>query len=341
MKKFKIILRFGIVIVLLFWIVVVFLPRPQSVAGVNPLRIQDDEKPILIAHGGGNKEFPDNTLEAFYHAYSIDPNCMLETDVSITKDNVIILSHDIMLDRKTTLQNALIEEMNYSDLIADEVDFNYQNAVNEEGYRTDGNLVKYNNYLGEEVSPLDVVYPAGILPRHDTVFLATTLEELIIAFPNNLINVEIKQGGEVGLKALREVIFLMDQLDSTYHTFERIVLASFHKDIYQALVDYKTSTHPELLFSPEASNIIQLLLLHYLKLDWFYRSPVSVLQLPVKQSNINLATKAFIATAHKHNIAVHYWTIDDEETMRMLIKNKADGIMTNIPSLLKQVLAEE
>ena len=42
----------------------------------------------------------DNTLEAFYNAYSVDPNFMIETDVSITKDELIILSHDITLDRK-------------------------------------------------------------------------------------------------------------------------------------------------------------------------------------------------------------------------------------------------
>jgi glycerophosphoryl diester phosphodiesterase len=59
---------------------------------VNPLRVNRGDTPLLIAHGGGNQEFPDNTLEAYYHAYSIDPRVMLETDVNITKDGVIILS---------------------------------------------------------------------------------------------------------------------------------------------------------------------------------------------------------------------------------------------------------
>ena len=38
--------------------------------------------------------------------------------------------------------------------------------------------------------------PAGVTPRDNDVFLATTLEDLMLAFPKNKINVEIKQSGE-------------------------------------------------------------------------------------------------------------------------------------------------
>ena len=38
-----------------------------------------------------------------------------------------------------------------------------------------------------------------------------------------------------------------------------------------------------------------------------------------------------------HNIAVHFWTIDDEEDMRHLIEIGADGIMTNLPHKLQEV----
>ena len=45
-------------------------------------------------------------------------------------------------------------------------------------------------------------------------------------------------------------------------------------------------------------------------------------------------------TAHKHNLAVHYWTINDPEEMRMLIGIGADGIMTDYPHRLAEVYAE-
>ena len=91
-------------------------PRSHNFPFDNPM-MTEGELPILIAHGGGNREFPDNTLEAFYNAYSVDPRVMMETDVSITKDGVVILSHDTTLDRKTTATGA-IADWNYSDLIS-------------------------------------------------------------------------------------------------------------------------------------------------------------------------------------------------------------------------------
>ena len=89
----------GIVLALVIaYAVIALFPRPQNFEGVNPMR-KAGELPIFIAHGGGNEEFPDNTLEGFYNAYSIDPNAMMETDVSITKDGVVILSPDVRLAR--------------------------------------------------------------------------------------------------------------------------------------------------------------------------------------------------------------------------------------------------
>ncbi len=328
-------------VVLFLYAILAVWPRSPKVES-NALLLSTDQRPILIAHGGGNKEFPDNTLEAFYHAYSIDPLVMMETDVSLTKDGVIILSHDTTLDRKTTLQNAPIIEINYADLISQQVDFGYHNVVSPKsnGFNVSGELIPYRDYLGNAKTPLDVEYPEGIVARHDTLFLATTLRELITAFPNNPINVEIKQSGETGLLALAKVMELLDELDSEYNTYSRIVLASFHKEIFNQFKTLQKTTHPQLLYSPEASSVTTLFILHLLRLDVFYADRVAVFQLPMSQLGLNLATKALVNTLHKHNIAVHYWTIDDPDDMRHLISIGADGIMTNIPSLLRQVLDE-
>lgn len=326
---------------LVVYATIALFPRGLNVES-NPMLIEDGTRPVLIAHGGGNKEFPDNTLEAFYHAYSIDPFVMMETDVSITNDGVVLLSHDTTLDRKTTLQNATIREINYSDLMAAEVDFGYHNDVepNSNGFNVSGTLTPYVNYLGESVTPLDVTYPEGVSPRHDSKFLATTLEELITAFPNNPINVEIKQSGETGLEALRAVIDLMTVLDDQYHTFSRIVLASFHQEVTDELARLKQEEIDSLLYSPSTKGVATAFALSTLGLDVFYFEPVAVLQLPTEQYGLSLSTKSFVRSLHRHGIAVHYWTIDDPDEMRRLIEIGADGIMTNIPSLLKQVYDE-
>jgi len=336
MKKFWFIVLCVIIIFGIFFAI----PRPKSVSE-NRFIIGKNARPLLIAHGGGNQEFPDNTLEAYYNAYSIDPDCMLETDVSLTKDGVIILSHDTTLDRKTNVTGNIID-WNYSDLISQKVDFNYENEVSPEsnGYKVSNELITYKNFEGKEVTPLDVKYPYGVSPRDDTKFLATTLEELIKDFPNNTINVEIKQDGDVGLKALDTVIKLLSDLDVDYNTFNRIVLASFHTNVYNKIKEYQRTEYPNLKFSPNADGIILLYLTHWIGLDFIYHEPVTVLQIPQHQSILPLNFKFFIDAAHRHNIAVHYWTIDDENDMRILAKRGADGIMTDLPSRLKSVLDE-
>ncbi|MFA7529377.1 MAG: glycerophosphodiester phosphodiesterase family protein, partial [Bacilli bacterium] len=44
--------------------------------------------------------------------------------------------------------------------------------------------------------------------------------------------------------------------------------------------------------------------------------------------------------AHRRNIAVQYWTVNDEDTMRKLIKAGADAIMTDDPDVLCEVLID-
>ena len=339
MKKIKK-RRFFLSVLIVYGLIALF-PRSQNFPGSNPLRVDKGELPLLIAHGGGNLEFPDNTLEAYYHAYSIDENVMLETDVNLTKDGFIILSHDRSLDQKTNLINADVINTNYADLVANEVDFGYQNNISRaNGYNTSEEFFKYKNYLNQEVSPLDVSYPNGVNPRHPTKFLVSTLEELITLFPNNLINVEIKQTGEIGLLALAKVIEIMDELKTTHQTYQRIVLATFHEEVYKSMENFQRTTHPQLMFSPEFNGVLSFFILQTTLMSVFYRQPIAVFQLPTEQLGLSLTTDLLINTAHMHNIAVHYWTINDEETMRLLIEKGVDGIMTDRPTLLFNILSE-
>ena len=49
-------------------------------------------------------------------------------------------------------------------------------------------------------------------------------------------------------------------------------------------------------------------------------------------------TKRFIREAHAKNLAVEPWTVDDPELMRQFIAWGVDGIMTDRPTLLKDVM---
>lgn len=47
-----------------------------------------------------------------------------------------------------------------------------------------------------------------------------------------------------------------------------------------------------------------------------------------------------MVAAHRRNMAVQYWTINDPDEMRMLIDLGCDCIMTDNPKLLQQILDE-
>ncbi len=333
-KKFKkkYVALFIVLGIVLIYVVIALFPRRDNFSGDNPMR-KDGELPILIAHGGGNMEFPDNTLEAFYNAYSVDERVMMETDVSITKDGVLILSHDTTLDRKTNVTGS-IADWNYSDLIEQKVDFGYTNPVDDDKL-IDGERQHFKGEDGKEKYPTDVAYPKGVEPRDEKIFLATTLEELIVAFPDNRINVEIKQSGELGMKALKEVIRLVEKHDA----FDRVVLASFHEEMYDEYMRLQKDGEvpKEFMYSPATDGVTKFFVMQLLNVDIFFRDGMCVFQLPMEKMGFNLATKGFVKTAHKHNLAVHYWTINDVEDMEHLIDIDADGIMTDYPHRLKEV----
>ncbi|MBO7197082.1 MAG: glycerophosphodiester phosphodiesterase, partial [Clostridia bacterium] len=65
-----------------------------------------------------------------------------------------------------------------------------------------------------------------------------------------------------------------------------------------------------------------------------------VLQVPPDKYIVNLGTPKLINYAHKNNIAVQYWTINDEDDMRRLIEMGCDCIMTDNPELLRSIIDE-
>ena len=329
-------------VLIVAYLLIAFLPVSPNYKGENKMR-KDAALPILIAHGGGNREFPDNTLEAFINAYSVDKNVMMETDVSITKDGVVILSHDTTIDRKTDNVGAIID-WNYSDLVkeGEEVDFGYTNPTKNEALS--GERKHFTNDEGKEIYPTDVpeiegfLIPDGVHKRHETKFLATTLEDLILTFPENRINVEIKQGGETGKKCFEAIVALLEK----HNAFDRVVLASFHSEMYDTYRQWqKEGKVPDcFMYSPGTDGATRYFILHLLALDRFFTDGMCVFQLPTEELGFSLATKRLVKNAHKHNLAVHYWTINDKEEMRYLIEIGADGIMTDYPHRLAEVYAE-
>jgi glycerophosphoryl diester phosphodiesterase len=68
------------------------------------------------------------------------------------------------------------------------------------------------------------------------------------------------------------------------------------------------------------------------------RSRAVAAQVPLQRRGIPIVDGAFVRVCHQSGLAVHVWTIDDPAVMEKLLDLGVDGIMTDQPSTLKQVL---
>ena len=78
------------------------------------MTFKTNNKILIAGHRGNPAEFPENTMESFRSAVELGVD-MIETDIHLTKDNVLVLMHDDDVKR-TTDGEGLISEKTYEEL---------------------------------------------------------------------------------------------------------------------------------------------------------------------------------------------------------------------------------
>lgn len=255
--------------------------------------------PRIIAHRGDSHNYPENTLEAFVSAMNMGID-VIETDVHLTKDNQIVVWHDPTLERNTDGVGK-IEDFTLSEL--KKFDAGYM-------FTQDGG--KSYPFRGKGVS-------------------MTTLEEALIACPNQRFNVDLKSKE-------REIVPLFNDLVVKHGAQERILCASFHLKNLQ----FMRVLNPDILTSLTTMEVLPLLIkqkLGMLKQRAKFEKTV-VFQVPVSQWGIQVITKEFIKTFHRLGAVIQVWTINEAQQMRELFELGVDSIMTDDPTTLISVAQE-
>ena len=65
-------------------------------------------RPLVFAHRGGSALAPENTIAAFDNGLALGADG-LELDVHLSRDGVVVVHHDRLLDRTTTLRGPIVE----------------------------------------------------------------------------------------------------------------------------------------------------------------------------------------------------------------------------------------
>jgi glycerophosphoryl diester phosphodiesterase len=154
-----------------------------------------------------------------------------------------------------------------------------------------------------------------------------TLREVFQVFPGCRINIEIKQmcsGFEQKLLTLIQECSMED----------KVLIATEQHKYAQAC----RPVAPHLACSASRREVTIFYILLLLRLGFFYCPKIDALQVPEYYGKLHLVTPRFITAAHKKNIRVHVWTVNNELDMERLLRWGVDGIITDYPDRLNRVL---
>jgi len=257
----------------------------------------NSDRPMVIAHQGGEGLRPSNTMLAFANAVALGVD-VLEMDVHSTSDGALVLIHDDTVDR-TTDGSGRVQEFTLAEL--QQLD------------------------AGEYWTPDD----GATYPYRGQGARIPTLEEIVTAFPQMKFNIEIKQI-EPSIAAP-----LCDLLRDHGLT-ERALIASFHPT---AMDEFRAAC-PEVATSMVEDELRPFFILNTIFLGALYSPPGTAFQVPEYSGSLHVLTPRFVRGAQRNNVAVHPWTIDDPAGMARFLDMGVDGIITDRPDIMIEVLEE-
>ena len=255
---------------------------------------------LVIAHQGGEGVWPGDTLFAFEKAVEIGSD-VLEMDAHITKDGQIVLMHDETVD-DTTDGTGLIEDLTLDEL--KQLDAAYD-------WSTDEGMTFA--YRGQGIQ-------------------VPTLNEVFEKFPQMHFVIEIKLTQNPIDKPLCDLI-------RQHKMQDKVLVASFH-DV--AMKNFR-ATCPEVATSASRTEVRNYVLLGKAFLWGFILPDYQTIQPPYDPEDslgITIMTERFIRESHAKNIRVEPWTVNDPALMKQYIEWGADGIITDRPDLMIEVLKE-
>ena len=155
------------------------------------------------------------------------------------------------------------------------------------------------------------------------------LDEVFARWPQLRINLEPKSD---------EAVAPLVELIRSTNSLDRVCVGSFNDARIRRM---RAELGPDLCTSIGPVPVVWLRLASW-SIPWIERlvarTGAGCVQVPVKQWFIPVTDRRFVEECHRLNLQVHVWTIDDPAEIARLLDLGADGIMTNRPTVLKDVL---
>ena len=277
-------------------------------------------RPVIIAHAGGDFDWPHSTMYAFTEA-ALNGTDVLEMDVMLSADDVLVVQHDNAVDRLTA-DSGLVSSFTLAELQAMDNAYWFSGGVWSDKELAD------DAYIYRGIRTGDRPAPEGYTADD---FRIVTFEEVARAFPNHVLDVEIKipeaATGEIqidrALAATDELVRLIKELGRE----ESIVVVSFNDDVLAAF----RNSIADVATSPGQTSLV----------NWYLAGAALdprdvVLQAPPVYEGVEVLTAETFDRAHAENRAVWVWMSDSSQEntdfYNELVLRGADGLLISSPT---------
>lgn len=276
---------------------------------------------MVSAHRAGKKLFPQGTMMAFEGCINSETfeTDIFEFDLHLTADNKLIVLHDDTLDEVSNAVEYFGKTENYPE------NYTYEELKKlnlGEYFKNSDGETPYKGLRGEDI------------PDNLKVLTVNDVLSYVESKGEYYYSIEIKNRGEAGFKAADILYGVLKEME----LIDKVIVASFDR----ATINYIEDNYPELTrcaSNIEAAKLFVDSIFGFDKPEGYYK--FDVLQVPPDRYIANMGTSRLLNFAHKNNIAVQYWTINDTEKMIFLKNIGADGIITDIPDVAYEVIKNE
>jgi glycerophosphoryl diester phosphodiesterase len=262
--------------------------------------------PRAIAHRGASGDYPENTLPAFRAAAQAGA-LYFELDVHMTRDGVVVVSHDAELGR-TCGRDAAIRDLSLAELKRADAGW---------GFTTTTAAATTATSAGTD---------NGGFPFRGRGIEVPVLAEVFAAFPERRYIIEIKQSAPSLVAPLLEVIERAGM--------RRRVLVASEED---APIGEIRALAPHLPTGFPYREIVAFMMALAPGADP-YEPRGDALQIPPEHEGWRLVTPQSVAAAHRAGAEMHVWTVNDAAEMRAMLALGVDGIITDYPARLLALL---
>ena len=203
-------------------------------------------------------------------------------------------------------------------------DARLERTTNGRGYVRDHTLTELRRLdAGHRFTPDGVTFPW----RGQGVRIPT-LREALSLDPDVRFNIELKQRG-VGLPGA------MWRLIEQEGAHDRLLVAAFHDELVR---EFRVLSRGSVATSAGRREVVSFWIAANARAERLVPIGYDALQVPARQGRLTVVNERFVRAAHARGVAVHVWTIDEADEMRRLLAIGVDGLMSDRPDVLLDVL---